>query len=350
MTWLTWRQFRIQAWTTLGALALAGVPLAVTGPHLAHVYHTSGLATCSAAGNCASAQTTFLTTVKADSSYPVLYFAGIAILYLTPALVAMFWGAPLIARELEAGTLRLAWTQSVTRTRWLSVKLALVGLAAMLTTGLLSLALTWWSRPIDQADALPGQTPYSGLPNRFIPLIFGARDIAPVGYAAFAFALGVTAGMLVRRAVTAMAVTLAVLATIQIIVPMTLRAQYHTPAHTTTAVTISPDSDFKLRIDGDTMAITVPVNIPGAWVTSVQTIDTAGHPATPRTPHACQDPTATPAACDDAINQLHLRELVSYQPANRYWAFQWYETAGYLTLTLILAGIALRRIRRLRPM
>ena len=61
----------------------------------------------------------------------------------------MFWGAPLVARELETGTFRLAWTQSVTRTRWLAVKLALVGLASMAVAGLLSLILTWWSSPID---------------------------------------------------------------------------------------------------------------------------------------------------------------------------------------------------------
>jgi len=40
----------------------------------------------------------------------------------TPALLGIFWGAPLIARELETGTCRLAWNQSVTRTRWLTVK------------------------------------------------------------------------------------------------------------------------------------------------------------------------------------------------------------------------------------
>jgi hypothetical protein len=349
MIWLTWRQFRIQVWVALGALALAAIVLGTTGPHLAYVYRTSGLAACTA-NNCVSAQAAFFSAVKADSTYPALYFAGIGILYLTPTLIGTFWGAPLIARELEAGTLRLAWTQSVTRTRWLSVKLGLLGLAALLTAGVLSLAVTWWASPIDQADALPGQAPYGGLPNRFLPLIFGARDIAPLGYAAFAFAVGVTTGVLVQRTLPAMAVTLAVLAAVQIAVPVAVRAHYHAPAHTTTAISITPDSDFRLRIDGDTMTITLAVNIPGAWVTSVQTIDAAGHPANPRTPHACQDPTASPVACDDAINQLHLKELVTYQPASRYWAFQWYETSGYLAVAVVLVGLCLRRIRRIRPL
>jgi hypothetical protein len=108
-----------------------------------------------------------------------------------PALIGLFWGAPLIARELEAGTHRLVWNQSVTRTRWLAVKLGLVGLAAVTAAGLGSLAVDWWSDPIDK-------TAFDQFP-RMEPLLFGTRGIVPVAYAAFAFALGVTIGMLVRR-------------------------------------------------------------------------------------------------------------------------------------------------------
>ena len=63
---------------------------------------------------------------------------------VVPAIVGVFWGAPLVARELETGTFRLAWTQSVTRTRWLALKLAVVGVAAMVVAGLFSLGVTWW--------------------------------------------------------------------------------------------------------------------------------------------------------------------------------------------------------------
>ena len=108
----------------------------------------------------------------------------------------LFWGAPLVTRELEAGTFRLAWNQSVARTRWMAVKLAAVGLAAMLTAGLLSLMLTWWSGPVDTALALKSGNSISFI--RVGPVLFAVRGIAPVGYAAFAFVLGVTAGVLVR--------------------------------------------------------------------------------------------------------------------------------------------------------
>ena len=126
-----------------------------------------------------------------------------------PALIGVFWGAPLVARELETGTYRLAWNQSVTRTRWLAVKLGLIGLAAMAAAGLLSLMVTWWSSPIDQALAARGPQ-RAQRRNRFAPLLFGARGIVPIGYAAFAFALGVTVGVLIRRTLPAMATTLAV--------------------------------------------------------------------------------------------------------------------------------------------
>jgi hypothetical protein len=84
-------------------------------------------------------------------------------------------GEPLITLELEAGTHRLVWNQSVTRTRWLAVKLGLIGLAAITAAGLGSLAVTWWSGPIDRTAG--------GFP-RMAPVLFNARGIVPIGYAA----------------------------------------------------------------------------------------------------------------------------------------------------------------------
>ena len=129
-----------------------------------------------------------------------------------PALIGIFWGAPLIGRELETGTDQLAWTQSVTRTRWLAVKLAGVGVASIATAAVLSYLLTWWAGPLDHING-----------NRFAAMTFSSRDIVPLAYAAFAFALGTTAGLLLRRTIPAMAVTLAVFIGIQILVPTAIR-------------------------------------------------------------------------------------------------------------------------------
>jgi hypothetical protein len=146
-----------------------------------------------------------------------------------------------------------------------------------------------------------------------------------------------------------MAVTLVVVVAVQIVVPVAVRAHYQSPEQTMMSITLVPDGAFKLRMGGDIMAVSVPANIPGVWVISIETTDAFGRAASPHPPRACEDPTAPPVACDDAINQLHLAELVSYQPADRFWPFQFYETGGYLVLSLILAAFCVRRVRRLRP-
>ena len=144
---------------------------------------------------CKAARTAPRRRTRCSSSTSRCRTALPFIVVIAPALIGLFFGAPLIARELETGTFRLAWTQSVTRRRWLAVKLGLVGLAAMAFGGLLTWMVDWWASPIDAANQ-----------NRFGLANFGFHGVAPIGYAAFAFALGATAGVLLRRTVPAMAV------------------------------------------------------------------------------------------------------------------------------------------------
>lgn len=225
----SWLQFRFQAVAATVALAALALALALTGPHLAHLYAVSGLATCSAHGDCGPLATAFLNRVSAARADQVLYFAGLAAQFTAPALLGVFWGAPLVTRETETGTFRLAWTQGVTRTRWLTVKLGLVVLAAMATAGLLSLMLTWWSSPLDRAAGLKGDNRFSLA--RMAPVLFATRGITPIGYAAFACVLGVTAGVLIRRTVPAMASTLAAFALVQFAWPGLIRQHLWAPAH-----------------------------------------------------------------------------------------------------------------------
>jgi hypothetical protein len=208
-------QFRLQAALAFGALAALATVLGLTGPHLVHLYDTI-VATCSAHGNCSSADATFL------SSYRLLQDLGNVVIAV-PALVGIFWGAPLVARELETGTHRLVWTQSVTRTRWIAVKLGLVGLASMTVAGLFSLLMTWWSSPIDRVNM--SQFP-----------VFAQRGIVPIGYAAFAFALGVTAGVLIRRTLPAMATALGGFVVARVVVTYWVRPNLETPVHLAAAL------------------------------------------------------------------------------------------------------------------
>ena len=145
------------------------------------------------------------------NGYTILYFLSVLVILIAPAIIGIFWGAPLIARELETGTFRLTWNQSITRTRWLTVKLALIGVAAMAVTEAFSLLQAWWAAPIGKAVGLGGSASILAR-GRFGVFVFPTHGITPLGYAAFGFALGVTAGLLIRRAIPAMAVTLAIFA------------------------------------------------------------------------------------------------------------------------------------------
>jgi hypothetical protein len=331
---LTLRQFRAQAWIAVAALAATAITFAVTRPSLTRMYSASGIAACQASNDCGRLAAGFIGQVRADSAYPVLYATGVIITYLVPAIIGMFWGAPLITRELETGTYPLAWTQSVTRTRWLAVKLGLLGLTAMATAGLFSLIITWWASPLDQAAGFGSPI----LSDRMVPLLFAGHGIVPIGYAAFAFALGATAGALTVRTVPAMAVTIVIFVAVQLIVPNFVRPHLIPAAHTTVAV--SP-GDANWVQAGNGLLITGNAVIPGAWVLS-----TSGHiytgPATHILRTCYNGPTSTPA-CGSAFATLHARLLVTYQPASRFWALQWYETGIFLAAALALAGLCFWR-------
>jgi hypothetical protein len=339
MIWLTWRQFRAQAWVTATGLAAVAVALAATGAHLSALYAASGVSACQAHLDCGSLAASFVNQTKGSPLYSALFYGGVVILYVVPALIGTFWGAPLVTHELETGTFRLAWTQSVTRARWLAVKLALIGATAIVTCGLLSLVITWWASPIDHSLGLGGSL------NRLTPLLFGARGIAPVGYAAFAFALGVTLGVLIHRTLPAMAGTLAVFTAALVTMALWVRPHLIAPLSATSAFNGAGNYGMMIGQNGYTVITPAP-NMPGAWVVSSQVINASGHVFTGPAPSACVSSSSTEQTCQSALGALHLRQLVVYQPASRYWPLQGYETAIFLALALALAWVCFWCIRR----
>jgi len=347
MIWLTWRQFRGQAIATAAVLLLLAVVLGITGPELIARYDQAGLSTCHA--SCGALAANFIGDLK-PSAYAVLFYAGIVIMYVAPALMGIFWGAPLIAREIEAGTHRLAWNQSITRTRWTAMKLALVGLAAIATTGLLSLMISWWASPIDHALSIGNRNSPIGFA-RLSPLMFAARGVAPLGYAAFAFALGVTAGVLIRRTLPAMAITLALFAAVQVLMPNLVRPHLIAPARVTAPFNANTAAEILIRsAQGsatNTMTVMGSFRQPGAWILSNQTITTSGDVFTGPAPAACTG-NGSPQGCNNWLNSLHLRQLITYQPASRFWPLQWIEAGIYLILAAGLGWICAWQVRRRR--
>lgn len=341
----TLRQFRPYAISALCALGALAVLLAATGPHLAALA-ANFVATCGDARRCAGVTNPVTTTFHA------LQIALPLIVMITPALVGMFFGAPLIARELETGSYRLAWTQGVTWRRWLAVKLAVVGAAAIVTGGLVTWMVDWWLAPIDRA-----------MSNGLDPTVFSYHGIVPLGYAAFAFALGAAAGTLLRRAVPAMAVAAVGFAAARVVMTFWLRPLLITPVTATMSLLgeASPNVSFLggPNLPGGPQLILGPpgVNLPGAWVYGSRIVDSSGHtPAADTLAHACPELTAR-IQSGGLIDQQQFEEctarlaktyhaVATYQPASRYWAFQWIETGIFTAAALVLCVVIYVWLRR----
>ncbi|MGI8446122.1 MAG: ABC transporter permease [Streptosporangiaceae bacterium] len=358
MTWLTWRQFRAQAITAVAALVAFGILLAVTGPHIASMYATSGITGCHG-DTCAGLASQFLVDLTSGRGFPllpdganayvILYFLSVLFILAAPVIIGIFWGAPLIARELETGTCRLAWNQSITRTRWLTVKLTLIGVAAMAVTEALSLMQAWWAAPIGKAVGLGGSASIMS-EGRFGSFVFPTHGITPLGYAAFGFALGVTAGLLIRRAIPAMAVTLAIFAAVQAVTPLWIRPHLIPPSRTIDTIEAAQANFFPTG--GSTIAVTATrvAGQPGAWITSSGAVNAAGQPVT--APAACESALphvlggGGPPKWDNCLASHGIRVVVSYQPVSRYWPLQLTETGLFLALALALAGLCFWRLGR----
>jgi ABC-2 family transporter protein len=339
--WLSWRQLRIQAAAAAVGVAAAAIVLAVTGPRIA------GLT-----GNI------FDQLSKTDRW---LYSAGIVVLAVAPALLGAFLGAPLVARELEAGTHRLAWTQSVTRGRWLATKLGLALLTAAVTMGVLALAVTWWADPLDAAQS----ETRGSLPSRITPVAFDMRGVVPVAYGVFAVALGVAVGAVVRRSLAAMAITLAVYVFVTVAVPIWVRPHLIPPVSQTVALGPDTIDGITQHGDGPNPPTTVSVHTadPADWVLSNRTLDPSGRPIDklPSWFEQCLPPPPAPTAegpaegpadrtsvdaCLNRLSQEGYRQQVVYQPAGRFWSLQWAETGVFVAASGLLAWFSFWWVRR----
>jgi hypothetical protein len=342
MIWLTWRQFRSSASVLLGALAVGVVLLGLTGPGLADLWRSAGESFFDQLGN--------------DRARSSVFYAGTWVVYALPALVGVFWGAPMVARELEAGTFRLVWTQSITRTRWLATKLG-IGTAGAAIVGLAGLAFTWWCAPIDDAVAQGYSDPGMLSVPRLLPQLFGSRGVVPLGMTVLALVIGVTAGLLVRRAIAAMAVTLVAVVAVQLLLPLVVQGNLMPPRHLTTKITQDRLTEFTGRpgVGPDQMVVErigVSIDSPGAWITSNRTFDRSGDVVEtfPSWVSQCATPPGRPSAeaeaCFDRLAAEGYRQHVDYHPASRFWTLQAIETGLLLGLALLLTGFCFWRIRR----
>jgi hypothetical protein len=313
VTWLIWRQHRRQAISALAALGVAAVALVITGLGILATYH-SALRTCSVGlGGCSN-----LDGQVFQGGYNRFFDLVDAVGFTIPIVFAIFWGAPLVAREIEEGVHRLAWTQSITRLRWLVVKLACALGAAALCTGALSLLVSWWYRPINAVQQ-----------NRFGSVIFDTQGLVPIGYAVCGIALGCLLGALFRRALLAMGTTLVVFGVCRYLFDQYARP-YLLPSRT---VTVSVTGAF-----GNAPAGT------GNWLLSEKLVNPLGQTIpfykidASRLPLACREVYYSNTGLGTCLGRHGYHVLVNYQPASHYWAIQGIELGIYLAVAAILVG------------
>jgi hypothetical protein len=298
VNWLLWRQHRTQAAITLAALAVFALAVLFTGLHMAHVY-------ADARASCNGESCDFLGNLFQG------YGAIVDTVHLTialPLVIGLFLGVPLIARETDQSTHLLAWSQTVTRRRWLLTKISMALVGTVVLTAAVSALVTWWSNP---SNALYG--------NRFEGAQFDTQNIVPIAQALFAVSLGIAAGAVLRRVLPALATTVGIFVFVRIIVAVYVRPHFMAPLTTTSQGLRSPD---------------LPT---GSWTISSSLVDTAGKTIT--------QPVQVPARCLGAADvrscvDQTVRLVTKYHPPSHYWHFQLVESGLFVALA---AGAGLLR-------
>jgi hypothetical protein len=322
MTWLVWRQHRHQALFGAAALAAFAILLLITGLQMASQYH-SALTSCTASKTCDNLADTL---ILGDG--PVFFLVTLTL--AVPALLGVFWGAPLVAREIETGTSQFAWMQSITRGHWLIVKTGWILLAAAAWGGAVSALVTWWSGPV---NALRLQN--------FLPGHFDTQGVVPVSYALFAVALGIAAGTLVRRTLPALAITIGVFTALRIVIADYVRPHYMTAITTTFSIThpaFAPAGSYwqlargTVGPNGQEFQSKLQSNVPGLQLNGVSLT---------HIPSACRALTfnGNPGSMISCVSAHGYRGFSTYQPASRYWAFQGIETGIFVLLAAALIAM-----------
>jgi hypothetical protein len=317
MMWLVWRQHRKQAMVLLVGLAVLALVLVPTGrsAHKAVAPISrclDGLGTATLVENDRSEACRTLTD-QFTSTRGSWAYAAILLLFL-PLLVGLFWGAPLVAREVEQGTHRMIWTQGVSRTRWMLTKLGLVGAVLLVAATAYALLVSWWIEPLNET-----------VTSRMTLLFFDQQGIAPIGYTLFAVALGVFAGTVTRKVLPAMATTLVAFLAARVVVTLFVRPNIKEPL--TLTVPIANDNPKE------------PNPALGDWIVASDIYNADGTLRSAGGTSFCTG-TADAPCPDTGYNQWTL------QPGSRFWLYQWVEVGLFVAIAAVLLYLAVVRVRR----
>lgn len=322
LTWVTWRQHRVALAGVFVVLGGLGLLMLVNGLAMHHAYTSVGLDACGKLDgpSCQSQLTAFQQHYQSWADHlPQL-------LMLLPGLIGVFVGAPLVARELESGTFRFAWTQARSRVQWIVTKLVLLALVLTGVALTFSALFTWWYGPF---DAITGRMSPNGA-YEVSGLVFAARTL-------FGFTLGALLGLLIRRTVPAMAATAAAWSAVVVSSMTYLRPLIQNPittiGHPAKGIIAGSHVPFNANVVSD-------------WIQ-----DPAGH-------HVGFDQLfqqaivgsggtiPSPDQFNAYLAQHHYSQWVSYRPNGWFWHFQTVEASGYALLAILLAVATVLLLRR----
>jgi len=326
MAWVTWRQHRIALTGVALLLGALAALLWITGLPVHHAY--------AAATACRPASSAACTVLISRFNGMDGLFANGYVLQAVPALIGAFAGAPVLARELETGTFRYAWTQGFGRRRWTLAKLVSIAVVIAAAAAAFSALISWYYQPyLATENHAVGLTEWS-------PLSVGLFDLRGVAFAAWTLAalvIGALAGMLIRRVVPAIAATLVVYAGLAVAAGAFLRQHYLAP--------LAIKNMFGYQLSGS------------AWVVGEQWLKTRGGQPVSEfwvsqvlrgAPQQVGGKGRVPQAA--SVVQYLTRHgytlVTSYQPGSRFWSFQWIEGGWLLALSVLGIAATVWLVRR----
>ncbi|HJQ75111.1 MAG TPA: hypothetical protein VJ814_09505 [Gaiellaceae bacterium] len=313
MTWLSWRQQRTETLIVATLLALLAAAFIPAGIHLSDLFAQQDIA------RCIGRQTLPCSFALGSFNNRLGFVHGLLAggwFNLIPGLIGVALATPTLL-DLENGTVRLAWTQSITRRRWIVTKLALTLGVALAASVLFSLLFTWYQRPLDRIYGHWDE--------------FGFEGIVPLAYTLFALGLALAIGVLLRRSAAAMVVAFGAYVAVRLFVQSWLRQRLVTPLAAT----------WGLHSSGP--------NISRAWVITEGPSDRAGHlfGGNSLVLQTCSRPGPKGAkGLDPACMARHgagFTHLV-YQPGSRFWEIQGLEFALFAGIAVLLIAFATWRV------
>ena len=313
MIWVTWRQQRTETLIAALLLVLVAALIVPTGLQMASVYDSEGVAACLSAESDSCRQTLASFSSRWES---LLNF--VSWLNLVPVLLGALIAAPLVL-EFERGTFRLAWTQSVSRDRWLATRLALVVVASLAAGLFFALLMTWWRDPLDDVNG------------RFSDA-FDLEGVVPLAYTLFAAALVLALGVALRRAAAAIGLAFILFLALRIGIGNWARPNYQE------------------RIEATWTGDARPSDLAGAWIFreagEIRLPD--GQRPDPSVVQGClggQGPKGVNEECL-AEHGITAFSHASYHPADRFWTFQAIEAGIFVAMALALLACSVWWIRR----